>query len=202
VDILIDKREIQSQSQEWLEVLAEAARQYQERGYTVVANLIHPFQLSWLRRHYRRLVRMRQLPLGDGQSSRRYWAHNETIAAWFHRQLTPIVRAIARRPLKPSYVYSVSYCAAAELQEHTDREQCEVSISYCLDYSPEPDLHTPWPLRLHTSSGTTPILQAIGDGLVYAGARLPHSRMPLPRGHSSTSLLFHYVSEDFEGPLS
>jgi hypothetical protein len=30
---------------------------------------------------------------------------------------------------------------------------------------------------------------------------LPHSREPLPEGHTSTSIFFHYVREDFVGSL-
>ena len=88
------------------------------------------------------------------------------------------------------------------LEQHTDREQCEFSITFCLDYSPEPSLATGWPLLLHTDSGTVSVYQAIGDGLLYRGRELPHSRDTLREGRTSTSIFFHYVREDFSGPLN
>src|SRR5436190_6102672 len=171
------------------------------RGSTRRAGLIHPFHLAALRRYYRQLIRTRQISLGDEQSPRRYAAHNESVARFFHHQLTSSVAAIAGEPVNPSYVYVGSYQSGAELEKHTDREQCEFSISLCLDYWPEPQNETPWPLKLQTDSGEVAVFQGIGDGLVYRGPEVPHWRDRLPDGHTSTSIFFHYVAADFAGPL-
>jgi hypothetical protein len=157
--------------------------------------------VSALRRYYRRLIRTDKFELGDMQSPLRYIAHNEPVACFFHHQLTHVVNEIAGQPLKPSYVYFSSYMGGAKLPKHVDREQCEVSITFCLDYSPEPEHQTAWPIHLHTPVGKTTVFQAIGDGLFYRGRELPHSRDRLPDGHSSTSIFFHYVAADFDGPL-
>jgi len=188
-------------SPDWEETLTTASRQYRERGYAAVAGLIHPFHVSALRRYYRCQVRTGRMILGDGQSSRRYVAHNDSVARFFHHQLTAVVRRLAGEPVKPSYVYVASYQEGAELQRHTDREQCEFSITFCLDYSPEPALAAGWPLTLHTDEGTVMVHQALGDALFYRGRQLPHSRAALRQGHTSTSIFFHYVREDFAGPL-
>jgi hypothetical protein len=180
--------------------IVSAATEFQHRGYTPVACLIHPLHLAALRRHYRKLVRLGKLKRGDSQSDR-YIAHNEKVARMFHHHLTPAISAIVGEPVKPSYVYSASYQSGASLQKHTDREQCEFSLTFCLDYSPEPYLHTPWPLQLHTGSSLISIFQGLGDGLVYRGRVIPHSRDTLPQGHTSTSIFFHYVGEDFKGAL-
>ncbi|HKD01870.1 MAG TPA: hypothetical protein VKB77_05570 [Terriglobales bacterium] len=188
-------------SPEWEKTLDTASRQFRERGYAAAAGLIHPFHVSALRRYYRHQVRTGRMNLGDGQSSRRYVAHNDRVARFFHHQLTAVVAKLAGEPVKPSYVYVASYQEGAELQRHTDREQCEFSITFCLDYSPEPALATGWPLTLHTDAGTVTVYQALGDALLYRGRQLPHSRAALRPGHTSTSMFFHYVREDFAGPL-
>jgi hypothetical protein len=186
----------------WSETISRCATQFAQRGYAPIAGLIHPLHLSALRRYYRQLVRSGRLSLGDSQNPRRYGAHNEVVARFFHHALVPVLSAIAREPIKPSYVYLGAYQEGAELGEHRDRSQCEFSVTLCLDYTPEPRLYTPWPIKLRTPEGQTTVFQAIGDGLLYRGCRLPHSRGRLPTGHTSTSLFFHYVAEDFEGPLS
>jgi len=181
--------------------LARCSEQIREVGYAPIAGLIHPFHISALRRYYRSLVRTGQLALGDSQSSRRYYAHNEAVAQFFHFQLTATVSAIVGQPVRPSYVYFASYQEGAFLEKHTDRPQCEFSITMCLDYSPQPSRQTPWPIQVHSACGTTTVYQAIGDALVYLGCQVPHSRGVLPLGHTSSSLFFHYVPKDFEGPL-
>jgi hypothetical protein len=184
------------------EAIRRASVSLREKGYAPLSGLIHPFHVAALRRYYRCLIRTGAIQLGDRQSSRRYVAHNEPVARFFHHQITGVLSAVAGEPLKPSYVYLASYLSGAELKKHTDREQCEFSVTLCLDFSPEPALATPWPIRLDTPTGTVTVYQALGDGLAYRGTRLPHYRLPLGDGQTSTSIFFHYVSEDFAGPLS
>lgn len=179
----------------------ELRRNYREKKYATFPSLIHPFHVAALRRYYRCLIRKGLIQHPDPQCPQRLVAHNEPVARFFHNQLTNIVSAVAGEPVKPSYVYLASYQPGAELKKHTDREQCEFSISFCLDFSPEPGRETPWPLCLDTPQGKIKIHQALGDGLFYRGTRVPHYRDVLPEGMTSTSIFFHYVSASFTGPL-
>ena len=174
---------------------------FREKGYAPLSDLIHPFHVAALRRYYRYLIRTGAIRLGDGQSPRRYVAYNEPVARFFHHDIAATLSAVAGESLKPSYVYLASYLSGAELKKHTDREQCEFSVTFCLDFSPEPKLATPWPIRLDTANGTVTAYQALGDGLAYRGTRLPHYRGPLGEGQTSTSIFFHYVPSDFTGSL-
>jgi len=183
------------------ERITQAASLFREKGYAPLSDLIHPFHIAALRRYYRYLIRTGAIKLGDGQSPRRYVAHNDPVARFFHHDIAATLSAVAGEPLKPSYVYMASYLSGAQLKKHTDREQCEFSVTLCLDFSPEPALETPWPIRLDTPAGTVTVYQALGDGLAYRGTRLPHYRDTLGEGQTSTSIFFHYVAADFSGSL-
>lgn len=185
---------------EWRSVLADCARQFQY-GYAVVAGLIHPFHLGELRRYCRYLIRSGRIQLGDGQSPRRYVAHNESVAQFFHWQLSTVVSTIVGEPVKPSYCYLASYQSGAMLPRHTDRPQCQFTVTVLVDSSPEPAVASPWPLHLEISSNEIKVYQAIGDGLVYRGCEIPHYRTTQPSGRTSTSIFFHYVPESFRGSL-
>lgn len=182
--------------------IANARLAFREKGYATLPGLIHPFHIAALRRYYRCLIRNGWMRLGDEQSALRYVVHNEPVAGFFHRQIAHTLSAVAGETVKPSYVYLASYQSGAELKKHMDREQCEFSITLALDFSPEPKLATPWPIYLDTPSGKVTVFQALGDGLAYRGTRLPHYRDKLGRGQTSTSIFFHYVSEDFGGSLT
>ena len=188
-------------NRDYEDMVKSAAPLFQEKGYAPLRDLIHPFQIAALRRYYRYLIRTGAIRLGDRQSPRRYVAYNEPVARFFHRQIAATLSAVAGEPLKPSYVYLASYLSGAELKKHTDREQCEFSITLCLDFSPEPALETPWPIQLDTPTSTVTVYQALGDGLAYRGTRLPHYRGRLSEGQTSTSIFFHYVAADFAGSL-
>ena len=181
--------------------MAGVAVQFQQKGYAPMASLMHPFHVAALRRYYRHLIRTGAIRLGDRQTPRRYAAYNEPAARFFHHQFAKTISVLAGEPLKPSYVYMASYLSGAELKKHTDREQCEYSITFCLDFSPEPEAATSWPICLQTPTGTATVYQALGDGLAYRGTRLPHYRSNLGEGQTSTSIFFHYVAADFTGPL-
>jgi hypothetical protein len=187
---------------EWAETVKQGALQFREKGYAPLAGLIHPFHVAALRRYYRHAIRSGKIQLGDVQSPRRYIAHNESIARFFHHQIANAVSAIVGEAIKPSYVYLASYLSAAELKKHTDREQCEFSLTWCLDFSPEPELATSWPIRLDNAEGNVAVYQALGDGLVYRGTKIPHYRDRLAKGYTSTSIFFHYVPAAFSGPLN
>ena len=171
-------------------------------GFAPIRGLLHPFQLSALRRYFRCRIRRKQLPFGDPQCSRRYVAHDEPVASFFHRELAHVVSDLLGTPVKPSYCYFISYQPGAELPKHVDREQCQYTLALCLDFSPEPACETTWPLKLQTPSEAVVVYQALGDALLYEGRRLPHFRNRLAEGCTSTSILFHYVDEGFSGPLS
>ena len=200
--VLVSQNHIAERCREWEEITSACRTKFQENGYAPVGLLIHPFHIAALRRYYRCLIRTGELRLGDEQSSLRYVAHNESVARFFHQQLTAAVAAIAGEPVKPSYVYLSSYQSGAVLEKHTDREQCEFSLTMCIDYTPEPRTAAPWPLHLYQPSGMVTVFQGLGDALLYRGRQLPHSRETLPQGHTSTSIFFHYVREDFSGPVN
>jgi hypothetical protein len=186
---------------EWDDAVATCRISLQS-DYAPVRGLIHPFQLSALRRYFRLLIRRKHLRFGDPQCPLRYVAYNEPIASYFHWQLTSVVSKLFGKPVKPSYCYFICYQAGAALEKHVDRDQCEYTLAVCLDFSPEPIRSTPWPLQLQLPTGTVVVYQALGDALVYRGCRIPHFRTRLAEGCTSSSILFHYVDKNFAGTLN
>lgn len=199
--ILISLEDEQKRQAAW-DAAVESARLHYKRGYAPFAGLIHPYHIGALRRYMRRLIRSGALRLGDGQSELRHVAHNEPVAQFFHHQLARAMSRIAGEPVKPSYVYFASYQGGAELARHTDRPQCEFSITYCLDFTPEPVRATEWPILLDTPESTVTVYQAIGDALLYRGCQVPHYRKRLRQGATSSSFFFHFVRESFSGKLN
>jgi hypothetical protein len=186
---------------EWTAVVNNGTRHFRERGYFALGNLIHPLNLAALRRYYRHAVRRKAFPLGDEQCPLRYGVHNESVARFFHHQIAKSLTAIVGGAIKPSYVYFACYMSGSELKKHTDREQCEFSVTLCLDFSPEPETATSWPILLDTPEGQVTVHQTLGDGLVYRGTKVPHYRNVLAAGQMSTSFFLHYVPADFSGTL-
>jgi hypothetical protein len=199
--IVSSEDEAQSEQERWQQALSQSADLFRQRNYAPVRGLLHPYHIAALRRYFRHLVRKGRIPFGDEQNPRRYGVHNESVARFFHQQMAKTVSLAVGEPVIPSYVYVASYVSGAALTKHIDREQCEFSVTVSVDFSPEPQLETSWPIRLDSQHGTVTVYQALGDGLVYRGPRVPHYRETLPAGKTSTSIFFHYVPAGFTGSL-
>jgi hypothetical protein len=200
-NILVEPNHLAWRRFDWRNQALTYAGQFAQ-GYVPVSGLIHPFHVGALRRYYRYRTRNGYFLVGDEQVRRRFAAHNEAVARFVHRQLTHAISDISGAVLKPSYAYFVSYLSGANLEEHVDREQCDYSITTCIDASPEPRGASPWPIKLGVDGESISVYQRLGDALLYRGCNIPHSRERLPNGFTSTSLLLHYVDESFDGPLN
>src|ERR1700730_17947095 len=127
-----------SDHERWHEAIFRSAEMFRQRNYAPIRSLLHPFHVAALRRYFRYLVRSGRIRFGDEQSSQRYGVHNESVSRFFHQQMAKMVSLIVGEPVIPSYVYSACYVSGAVLKKHIDREQCEFSVTLCLDFSPEP----------------------------------------------------------------
>lgn len=180
-------------------------KQLAERGYVLLRDLVPPAHLRAMRRYYGGLLREGMLRWGDDQVPRRFNVHNEGCARYWNEQLAPVVAYLAGEPVKASYAYMAVYQPGAVLHRHVDRAQCEFSVSFLVDYSPEPETVSDWPLYLDLPGPvpeTVAVHFAIGDGLVYRGRTLAHYRDVLPPGRQSSHIFFHYVGAEFGGPLT
>ncbi len=199
--ILVSHGQVPRWSRNVASKFAQSGRIFRKNRYISIAGLVHPFQMDALRKYYRRLVRRGGMYMGDGQTLSRYVAHNEPVSRFFQHQLTPAISELAGEPLKPSYTYVVSYQGGSALEKHVDREQCEYTISLLVDYPPESKHDSCWPLCIETPAGVVTVTQTIGDALLFRGRELPHFRPKLHDGYTSTSMLLHYVTQDFVGTL-
>ncbi len=128
-------------------------------------------------------------------------APGEPLARVLHEPLAAFVSGIAGARMKASYSYSITYLGGATLAQHTDREQCELTVSLLVDEWPAPDAGSGWPLHVAAPGGEVSVRLQPGDGLVLHGRELAHWRAPLAEGRRSTSILFHFVPEAFAGRL-
>jgi len=143
--------------------------------------------------------RLTDLPIvrHGGQVNLRAKMLNETVAKFFHHQLRYLVGQIVGKVVKPSFSSVTKYFGGAELHPHKDREQCEYSISYCIDHFPVPHSSIRWPLHL----GNQTFEHSIGDAILFKGRELLHWRSPLSEQQTSTFLFLHFVDDDFQGDL-
>lgn len=190
-----------------------------ENRYIVLRKILPPFVLRAAAKYYRLLIDNKILKLGDSQS-RRYVAYNDRIARFIHSHITQLVRKITAHNARPSYTYFGGYVAGASLKAHTDRTQCEFTISMNVEQYPH---NRTWLLSLdkqplfdrderpnRSNNVMTDNEEQIadadlyaGDALLFMGRHLIHFRRGvLPEGEWTNQMFMHFVQEGFTGTLN
>jgi hypothetical protein len=200
--ILVPPGYVEEEQAAWEAMCRETAALFRAHGYAIVRGLVHPLHVAAMRRHYRALLASGRLPTGDSQVKDRQRLHSEPVGMFFHVQMVDLVGRIVGEAVKPAYVFFASYPPGSTLPRHVDRIECEFSISFLVDYIPEPDGPCGWPLFLahpDIPEGVAAADLRIGDAVFYRGRELAHYRDRLPERHRSSSLFFHYLRSDYPG---
>jgi len=139
------------------------------------------------------------------EDSRRWYRHGDPVARLFHRLLAPVIQSVVSEPIKPSYPYFAAYPRGTSLSRHTDREQCEYTVSLLVGHEPRGNRELAWPIYLEPPSGIpmprVRLLQRPGDMLIFKGREIPHWRPQLRCAARSLHIFFHFVPQDFAKSL-
>jgi len=98
----------------------------------VVNNVLNNELLDLLKEYYKETISKNVWALGDRQSNR-YKAHNEPMSRILHYECLPLIERIVGKSMKPTYTYLSSYVKGANLPPHTDRPDCEYTVSFVVD---------------------------------------------------------------------
>jgi len=88
--------------------------------------------------------------------------------------------------LLPTYAFWRMYTSFADLKKHKDRPSCEISVTIQLGSD-----GTPWPIYMKDK----PILLEDGDGVIYKGCEIEHSREEF-QGDWHSQVFLHYVDKN------
>jgi hypothetical protein len=96
--------------------------------------------------------------------------------------------------LIPQYTYARIYKNGSDLKIHSDRPECQYSVTLCLGG----DYEKPWPIWIRDYAGKShevPLDE--GDMVVYHGTELEHWRDKF-EGNMQYQLFMHYVDSEGE----
>jgi len=124
---------------------------------------------------------------GDSQVPNSRSCYNLPVCSILLGKLTEKVSKISGKTLRPAYTYCRVYLKGADLKPHKDRPSCEYSVTLNLSQS------HPWVIYM----GKRGITQNPGDGVLYKGCEIEHSRKEFT-GDEYIQVFLHYV--DANGP--
>jgi len=151
--------------------------------YKVVQNLISPEEADEISET------IKQSPKNDGdaQVPNSHSYYNLPVCNILLGRLLDKVSKLTSKKLKPTYSYCRMCLKGADLKPHKDRPSCEYSVTLNLSQT------HPWIIYM----GAEGITQNPGDGVIYRGCEIEHSR-PEFKGDEYVQVFLHYV--DANGP--
>lgn len=124
----------------------------------------------------------------DDKDSNAYAMYSNPIFEDLLDISTNKVSDIVKLELVPIYSFISLYEKDTLLKKHTDRKECEISMSLCLGYNPE---ETSWPLFI----GDQNIKLKAGDAVIYNGVDSEHWREPF-QGINQAQAFFHWTDKN------
>lgn len=121
---------------------------FDEYNPVVLKDVVKEPLLDLLKAYYRKTIEEKVFPLGDRQSNR-FKAHNEPMSRFLQYEILPLVERITGKELYPTYTYLSSYVNDSDLPAHTDREDCEFTVSFLVNKDAD------WPIYLHKTKQPT-----------------------------------------------
>lgn len=182
---------------------AASCEQFQRERFVELQGLIPAAHVTEMGRYFGALADEGYLTCLEDRGSCRFVSHSHPLARFWHEQLNDRVSRLAGKATKPSYCFVSVYAEGGELRWHTDRPPCEYTVALLLACTPlGPGEQSPWALQVEDRHGKVhAIHQRVGEGLAFRGRELRHCRDVLPQGLRSTSLMLHYVDEDYSGEM-
>lgn len=158
------------------------------------------------------------------ETFQRTTVHNPRPLVWIHQQLVPFASDLFGQPVKASYCFSSNYLDGGKCPLHVDRPQCWRTIDYLVTQdSPDPwtiRIGEPWTDDQLSAGGINRFLDVVPEGTdpdldvnwhdvdlmpnsaaCYSGTHSWHYR-PRPSVGRADLIFFHFVPEDFDGPLN
>jgi hypothetical protein len=186
----------------WERQTHEAEELLSLEGHATLRGAVPRAQVVALARYYAAAIDNGLVPYSEQE--KRWGRHGDPVARLFHQLLAPVVQAVVREPIKPSYPYFAAYPRGASLPEHTDREQCEYTVTMLVGHEPAAGDELAWPICLkppRRGYRSVRVRQRPGDMAIFKGREISHWRPVLRAASRSLHLFLHFVRADFSGAL-
>jgi Rps23 Pro-64 3,4-dihydroxylase Tpa1-like proline 4-hydroxylase len=166
-----------------------------ENGYIVVPNFICSERAKKLSEEFIKVCNENNLS-GDSQVPTSKSQYNYISFLELLCEKTPNVSSIIGETVLPTYSYARVYEQGSVLSSHTDRKECEISITVNLDSD------IVWPIWVIMPNGKQKkITLNPGDGLIYLGIDIVHWREEFAGSYCSQVFLHYVRSRGPNAPL-
>ena len=173
---------------------------FKERHYCIIRNTLSEELLGFLTEYYanksevyntnRKYNYVNRYNIDEGsvndpQALGSYSIYGDIPTDMILVKLKPLIEQHTGLKLNEQYSYLRVYKKGSVLEEHTDRDSCEISATLNIGCDKI------WPIYLEVESKTVEVKLGVGDMLLYKGAMLKHWREEF-KGEACIQTFLHY----------
>jgi len=173
---------------------------FEKHGYIIFQNVLsrQSCELLYIQckmeesvKCYEKNINPTDFLLGDKQVEKSFSCYAPICGESLCLFIKPLIENYIKKELLPTYSYMRIYYKGADLKKHTDREECEISASVCINTNSE----KPWNFCLiDKTEKNVDISLNNGDVVVYS-KDLEHWRDEYT-GTEQTQIFLHYVDKN------
>ena len=169
-------------------------QRFHDQGVQKVKGYVLPYFSLFLRNYFTLRVQNDSSLGGDDQAPNSHCVYGDPAFDMAMAMSTEDIGKIVGKKLIPQYTYARVYKNGSVLERHSDRPECQYSVSLCLGGEYE----KPWPIWIKDYSGKShEVPLDVGDMVVYPGTELEHWRDKF-EGNMQYQLFMHYVDAEGE----
>jgi len=166
---------------------------FQDQGFQKIEKFIPSFFSKYLRNYFTLRVQNDNLR-GDEQAPNSHCVYGDPAFDMVMAMSTEDIGRIVGKNLIPQYTYARIYKNGSDLKIHSDRPECQYSVTLSLGGEYE----KPWPIWIKDYAGKShEVPLDAGDMVVYHGTELEHWRDKF-EGNTQYQLFMHYVDSEGE----
>ena len=170
---------------------------FKDFGFVKVSEFIDQQSISIISQYFENKIKrgewLAKEIISAGDSSKfSYYA--DPLIETILKEYLPLVEEHTGLNLEPTYSFSRVYQEGEELQPHTDRPSCEISVTVNVACT-----GNPWPIWMqYEDNDPSKLILSAGDAAIYKGCETLHWRRKLVKDQMNVQFMLHYV--DKNGP--
>ena len=167
---------------------------FQDQGFQIIKGYVVPYFANYLHNYFTLRVQNDPSLGGDSQVPNSHCVYGDPAFDMAMVMSIEDIGKIVGKKLIPQYTYARIYKKGSDLKIHTDRPECQYSVTLCLGGEYEKQ----WPIWIKDYAGKShEVPLDVGDMLVYSGCELEHWRERF-EGNTQYQLFMHYVDSEGE----
>jgi hypothetical protein len=171
---------------------------FETHGCVVVKEFLDSQTISIISQYFENKIRRGEWEEGsEGKHTvSKYFYYADPLVEVLLHQSKNAIEEVVGKELLPTYSYSRIYQPGEQLEPHTDRPSCEVSVTVNVAFSGE---MSPIYMQYKHNDPEKHVLNP-GDAVVYKGCETMHWRRPMKDNQLNVQFMLHYV--DKNGPYA